>query len=322
MKQLSINGGRLLLAVGLLAGLMGMAPVERARAQQDRPEAYLGILPTRMPKTKDLCLGGEIELAFRVFMHIYATRASWPIQGAVVSVGRSGGIEAVQTGPDGLARFSLIVDKEGPLTITVAASLATSDGDMVEAKPLTLSYNMIQCQWMLDIEFYEEYAVIEQGGWTVFGTATVQDIIGGSGDEDTYKGYYMGATSEDMDSPLGVSFSQPVFGKLEMGLNALYTGQYVDLEFRTKPVTLPRGLTWKFALSSEYQILKDLEPPALPVWDGNGRFLELNGLTQVKFPAEGGIITRDKGKPVFFYTPPGPLHYELSIRLKRLKQAP
>jgi len=320
--------GRALVAIALSASVSmagGGGSVPNPDAGVDRQDGILAVMPLHLPSRGQACLGSDIPMTFAVKNVAPGVEVPMPVVGATVTVRDDRGkVRALETNGAGIARFTWPADTEGQISFTVDAAKQFYK----PAGTFSFRVQVAACQWALAVDFHEEYAIVSQVSlvvgadvrWRGMLTSTpgqgedaVSDITlaGGTG---TYQFY----ASDKIGAPFHFTLDPAISGPWDLHGKGQSDGRTVSLDLQTVAETYPEIVTLKVTDSSNRDIQVNFKPP-VPLSGGNGLFIELNRLSQLTFPASGGVVSISSGMSCYFYTP-NRTAYSLTIRLYPVKQ--
>lgn len=309
----------------LIIILLEFTQISAVSAQ--KPEYSLSIQILQAPPINSkLCVGEYLDIIIRVSAISSADpNFDRPLSNINVKVSHDTIDLGTRTSQDGVARISqqLNHQDEGTLTVTVSADPFIG----LKASPVILNYRVAQCgKWNLEIKFTEIYRVIEGSDWFIGASVTWSDIITIQDElnqSPAHSGHWSVENYESVNTPLGVQFNkdlQTLQGEFDILWRTEKNGDNLIWFFETQPVSFPpSGLNWDFSLATPNlnTFERSFIPERVPVWYGNGRFLELNGLDRHLFKTN---VTKPMSKtvqwnkvPVFFNSPP-PVVYQIYIR--------
>ena len=309
----------------LLFILAGFPPGTDAAppGQKYREDGVLGIAPAALPPYRQVCMGSTIPLTFRVTNVSPSLEVALPVVEAMVTIrDDQGQIRAHVTNGAGVASFYWPTTREGTLNFTVEAEKEY----YLPAQPVNIQIEVTPCQWVLKVSFHEEYSVVSDFGLVVGATTEWSGSLTskqGSGEDAVREielaggsGEYQFYVSDQMTAPIHFSLDPAVSGPYSLKGEGTSDGREIHLNVGADPVGYNQLVTMKVTDYSNQNITINYQPP-VPTSDGNGLFLELNGLNDLTFPVTGGIINRDTGNSCYFYLPER-TQYDLRIMLYAL----
>jgi hypothetical protein len=325
---------RLLLAFVLAVGVP--APAVQAassgsgsREAQDpaepvREDGILGLTALRLPRSGKVCTGASMELLFQVSNVSPGLEVPLPVIEAMVNVTDDRGlIRETQTNGAGLVSFTWPAEREGSVRFTVTARKTF----YLDAKPLTFSVQVDPCEWVLAVDYREEFAIVSEWDFVIGanvrwrGKIAITSTNGDSGDSEVEirggSGTYEFYCSDKIEAPLHWSIDPPVSGTWGLKGDGRLSAGVLTLDVGTTQESYPEMVLLKLTdTTGHYQI--NYKPPA-PYLNGKGFFIEANKLGHLVFPASGGSVTLSSGLSTYFWTD-ARTAYTLSIMLYPLKQ--
>lgn len=276
--------------------------------QVTREYGKLELNITGVSRRHQVCVNQMLRLSFSVI------NGSWdyilPVAEAMVDVSDDqGNSEARVTNEAGNVTIEWKVRKTGPINLTITAKKA----DYIPAQPLKLRLNAIDCQYVLRISFLEEYSIIEDSLVTG-ATVTWEGLLEskpGSGDNpweeelslaEGSSGEYKFYVGDYIKAPILFYLDPPVSGEYSLKVRGTNSGDKINLELSTNPVSYPKLLTMSVLDLGPNNIVVNYKPP-IATSDGNGMFLESNKLNNLTFPASGGSISLSSGMSCFIFYP-------------------
>ena len=320
----------LLLAVGMPAPASaatdrGPEPAaDPAPADPIREDGILGLTALQLPRMGRVCLGESIAMAFSASNVSPGLEVPIPVVEAAVNVedtqGRS---RMLVTNGAGQARFSWPTEREGQIRFTVTADKTY----YVAAKPLTFSVQVEPCQWVLAVDYREEFAIIGEVDFVVGaevrwrGKVAITSTNADSGDSEVAirggTGTYQFYSSDKFQAPIHFSLDPAVSGTWGLQGDGRISAGLMSLDVGTTAESYPEMVFFKLTDYGPNNIQVKYKPPA-PYLNGKGFFLEANKLSHLTFPTSGGAVTLGSGLATYFWTDERTA-YSLSIMLYPLK---
>jgi hypothetical protein len=248
----------------------------------------------------------------------------FPVEDAIVQItDSSGNRNSDFTNSMGRARIYWPTDKIGELTLTATASKKGHN----DAAPRSFPVRVIECEWLLDVQFREEYEIVEdstlvvgaQINWTgrlegmpdrgedetrMIGNV---NIMGGGG---SYRMY----AYDQIQAPFHFTMVPEVAGPYNVVGGGTTDGRTVELELGSEPLEYPAVVNLKIDDYSDRNIQVHYLPP-VATGGGNGMIFDLNRLTRFTFPVEGGSVSYESGYDMFYQNLPRK-EYMITVRLR------
>jgi len=280
----------------ILVLLITLAPGNQpARAAPEAPIIRRGpqleITLSRGPQTTTICRNSQADFVFLV-----SDEDLWiPVPAAHLTLTdlSTGASFQGSTSANGTAGINLSFVESGTAKLKITAR---KDGYLPDSKEYT--YNVIECQWKLRVNWIEEYTLMEGAppkvgaafGWE--GLITPQ--TGQAGDplkqltSQTVKGSYSFFIRNTWIKPIKITMEPSVGGDYTLLASGSSDGTWVNLHLETMPVIIPDEVKVK---------LTDLGPneltinymPLVPLLPNKGQCLEASHLGDIQLPVMGGV---------------------------------